>query len=304
MLYTPYRDFLAREFPSFRKVRKLPLSGGMSCPNLDGSRGRGGCAYCNNKSFSPVWDKACVSVEEQLQELLPKIRKKYRDAGILAYFQPYTNTYAPVERLRQVYEPVFASDEIAGVAIGTRPDCVADDVLELLAFENTRKKVILELGLQTANDETLGRIGRGHTLADFEDAVERAHAASLIVTTHVILGLPGETNDDFLKTAEVVRDLKISAVKIHPLHVVRNTRLADSFAKGEFSLLSFDGYCLAVANFIRTVGRDVAIERFSGEAQDETLIAPDWCGDRNRIVLRVEELLASHDSRLFPAAAF
>lgn len=304
MLYTPYRDFLAREFPSFRKVRKLPLSGGMSCPNLDGSRGRGGCAYCNNKSFSPVWDKAGVSVEKQIRELLPKIRKKYRDAGILAYFQPYTNTYAPVERLRQVYEPAFSSEDIAGVAIGTRPDCVADDVLELLAFENTRKKVILELGLQTANDETLGRIGRGHTRSDFDDAVERAHAANLIVTTHVILGLPGETNDDFLKTAEVVRDLKISAVKIHPLHIVRNTRLADSFAKGEFSLLSFEAYCEAVAAFIRTVGRDVAIERFSGEAQDETLIAPDWCGDRNRIVQRVEELLASHDSRLFPATAF
>ncbi len=292
MLYTPYRDFLAREFPAFRKVRKLPLSGGMSCPNLDGSRGRGGCAYCNNESFSPVWDKACVSVEEQIRELLPKIRKKYRDAGILAYFQPYTNTYAPVERLRRIYEPVFASEEIAGVAIGTRPDCVADDVLELLAWENSRKKVILELGLQTANDDTLKRIGRGHTVADFRDAVTRAHAAGLVVTTHVILGLPGETNEDFLKTAEVVRDLKISAVKIHPLHVVRNTRLADSFAKGEFSLLSFDDYCHAVANFIRTAGRDVAIERFSGEAQNETLVAPDWCGDRNGIVKRVDELLA------------
>lgn len=292
-LYTPYRDFLAREFPSFRKVRKLPLSGGMSCPNLDGNRGCGGCAYCNNKSFSPVWDKAGVSVEDQLKELVPKLRKKYRDAGILAYFQPYTNTYAPVERLRQIYEPVFASEEIAGVAIGTRPDCVAKDVLELLAFENSRKKVILELGLQTANDGTLERIGRGHTLSDFEDAVERAHAASLIVTTHVILGLPGETMDDFLRTAKVVRDLKISAVKIHPLHIVQNTRLADSFVRNEFSLISFDAYCEAVAAFIRTVGRDVAIERFSGEAQNETLIAPDWCGDRNRIVLRVEELLAA-----------
>lgn len=293
MLYTPYREFLAREFPEFKKVRKLPLSGGMSCPNLDGKAGNGGCAYCNNKSFSPVWDKARVSVQDQLDEFIPKLRKKYRDAGILAYFQPYTNTYAPVERLREVYEPVFASQEIAGVAIGTRPDCVADDVLELLAYENSRKKVILELGLQTANDETLERIGRGHTVEDFRDAVNRAHSAGLVVTTHVILGLPGETMEDFLWTARTVRDLKISAVKIHPLHIVKNTRLADSFEKGEFSLLAFDEYCRAVAAFIRTVGPDVAIERFSGEAQNETLVAPDWCGDRNRIVSRVEELLSA-----------
>lgn len=296
MLYTPYRDFLAREFPAFQKVRKLPLSGGMSCPNLDGSRGRRGCAYCNNKSFSPVWDKAGVSVEEQLAELVPKFRKKYRNAGILAYFQPYTNTYAPVEKLRQIYEPVFASEEIAGVAIGTRPDCVADDVLELLAFENSRKKVILELGLQTANDETLLRIGRGHSLSDFESAVSRAHAANLVVTTHVIIGLPGETMADFLKTAAVVRDLKISAVKIHPLHIVRNTRFADAFARNEFSLLSFEKYCEAVAAFIRVLGREVAVERFSGEAQNEMLVAPDWSGDRNRIVKKVEELLVGENA--------
>lgn len=292
MLYTPYRDFLSKVFPAYRKVRKLPLSGGMSCPNLDGSRGRGGCAYCNNKSFSPVWDMARVSVDRQLELQIPKLRRKYPDAGILAYFQPYTNTYAPVEELRRIYEPVFASAEIAGVVIGTRPDCVANDVLELLAFENSRKKVILELGLQTANDRTLERIGRGHSVEDFRDAVERARAAGLIVSTHVILGLPGETMDDFLRTAEVVRDLKIAAVKIHPLHIVRDTRLADSFARKEFSLLSFEDYASAVAAFIRTVGPEVAIERFSGEAQNDTLVAPEWSGDRNRIVSRVEKLLS------------
>lgn len=292
MFYTPYREFLAKVFPAYRKVRKLPLSGGMSCPNLDGSRGRGGCAYCNNKSFSPVWSMASVSVGEQLALQIPKLRKKYPDAGILAYFQPYTNTYAPVEELRRIYEPVFASAEIAGVAIGTRPDCVAEDVLELLAFENSRKRVILELGLQTANDKTLERIGRGHSVADFRDAVRRARSAGLIVTTHVIIGLPGETMGDFLQTAEVVRDLKVAAVKIHPLHIVRDTRLADSFARNEFSLLSFDEYTSAVAAFIRALGPDVAIERFSGEAQNDTLVAPDWAGDRNRIVSRVEKLLS------------
>lgn len=276
-------------------MRKLPLNGGMSCPNLDGTRGFGGCCYCNNKSFSPVWDKAGQSVQEQMAEYLPRIRRKYKDAGILAYFQPYTNTYAPVKRLREIYEPAFASDEVVGVSIGTRPDCVPPDVMELLEYENSRKPVILELGLQTANDETLKAIGRGHSVAEFEDAVKRAHSAGLWVTSHVILGLPGETLKDFEKTAEVIRDLGISAVKIHPLHIVRDTRLAESYRRGEFELLSFEAYCEAVARFIRIVGKDVAIERFSGEAQNETLVAPDWTGDRNRIVSQVERFLLAQN---------
>ena len=291
--YTTYKEFLAKVFPDFKRVRKLPLSGGMSCPNLDGSNGKGGCSYCNNKSFSPVWDKASVSVQEQIAEFLPRIRRKYKDAGILAYFQPYTNTYAPVERLREIYEPAFASNEIAGVAIGTRPDCVPDDVLELLAYENSRKPVILELGLQTANEETLKVIGRGHSVSDFCEASSRAHAAGLLVSSHVILGLPGENFRDFERTAEVIRETKMSAVKIHPLHIVRGTRLAESFARKEFELLSFDDYCKAVARFIQIVGKDVASERFSCEAQNETLIAPDWCGDRNQIVSKVEEILST-----------
>lgn len=293
--YTIYREFLAKIFPSWKRVRKLPLNGGMSCPNLDGTRGFGGCCYCNNKSFSPVWDKAGQSVQEQMAEYLPRIRRKYKDAGILAYFQPYTNTYAPVKRLREIYEPAFASDEVVGVSIGTRPDCVPPDVMELLEYENSRKPVILELGLQTANDETLKAIGRGHSVAEFEDAVKRAHSAGLWVTSHVILGLPGETLKDFEKTAEVIRDLGISAVKIHPLHIVRDTRLAESYRRGEFELLSFEAYCEAVARFIRIVGKDVAIERFSGEAQNETLVAPDWTGDRNRIVSQVERLLLAQN---------
>ena len=272
MLYFTYKEFLAQIFPEWKRVRKLPLNGGMSCPNLDGSRGKGGCSYCNNKSFSPVWDKAGVGVQEQIAEYLPRIRRKYKDAGILAYFQPYTNTYAPVDRLREIYEPAFASEEVIGVAIGTRPDTVPNDVMELLAYENSRKKVILELGLQTASDKTLERVGRGHTVADFTDAVKRAHEAELTVTSHVILGLPGETMEDFERTAQTIKDSGVSAVKIHPLHIVRGTRMAEEFERGEFGLLSFEDYCSAVARFIRIVGNSVAIERFSGEAQNETLI--------------------------------
>lgn len=288
MLYTPYRNFLSKVFPQFKRVRKLPLSGGMTCPNLDGKKGILGCTYCNNKSFSPVWDLAHVSVREQLETRIPGLRAKYPEAGILAYFQPYTNTYAPVERLREIFTPAFEHPEIAGVAVGTRPDCLSEETVALLAEFNQKKPVIVEIGLQTANDRTLERIHRGHTVGDFKEAVRRVRARGLWVTTHLILGLPGETISDFMETARVVRDLDISAVKIHPLHIVRGTRMAEQYAAGEFALLSFDAYCDAVASVIRVLGPQVAIERFSGESPDDLLIAPDWSGNRNQIVARVE----------------
>lgn len=291
MLYKPYRDFLAEVFPGFRKVRKMPLSGGMTCPNLDGTKGFSGCAYCNNRSFSPVWNLAKVSVEEQIATLLPPLREKYPEAGVLAYFQPYTNTYAPVDRLREILSAALFHPDVAGISVGTRPDCLADPVVELLAELNEKKRVIVEVGLQSAADKTLNAINRRHTFREFQEAVERLRRRGLSVTTHVIVGLPGESVPDFLSTARAVRDLGISAVKIHPLHIVCGTRLAEEYASAEFELLSFEDFCEAVALMILEMGTDVAIERFSGESPGDLLIAPSWSGDRNRIAACVENHL-------------
>ena len=203
MHYTPYRDLLLKIFPNYLKVRKLPLNGGMSCPNLDGTKGFSGCSYCNNRSFSPVFDQAKVSIQEQLDTFVPRLREKYPNAGILAYLQPYTNTHAPLEHLRGIIDPIIKHKEVAGLAIGTRPDCLEDEKIAYLAEMNRKKPIIVEIGLQTANDLTL---------AEFEDAVKRCQAAGLTVTTHVIVGLPGETLGDFKKTAQVVHDLHLAAV--------------------------------------------------------------------------------------------
>ena len=294
MHYKPYRDLLLELFPNYLKVRKLPLNGGMSCPNLDGTKGFSGCSYCNNRSFSPVFDEAKVSIQEQLEKYVPKLRDKYPNAGILAYLQPYTNTHAPLEHLREIIDPIIKHKEIAGLAIGTRPDCLEDEKIEYLAELNRKKPIIVEIGLQTANDLTLAGINRRHTLAEFEDAVKRSQAVGLTVTTHVIVGLPGEKMEDFKHTAQVVHDLKLAAVKIHPLHIVVGTVMAQDFAYGEVKLLSFEEYCEAVAEMIKIIGKDIAIERFSGESPSELLIAPNWCGERDKIIATVEKLLDSH----------
>lgn len=293
MHYKPYRDLLLELFPNYLKVRKLPLNGGMSCPNLDGTKGFSGCSYCNNRSFSPVFDQAKVSIQEQLEKYVPKLRDKYPNAGILAYLQPYTNTHAPIDHLRDIIDPIIKHKEIAGLAIGTRPDCLENEKIEYLAELNRKKPIIVEIGLQTANDLTLAGINRRHTLAEFEDAVKRCQAAGLTVTTHVIVGLPGEKMEDFKRTAQVVHDMNLAAVKIHPLHIVVGTALAQDYINKEFKLLTFEEYCEAVAEMIKIIGTDIAIERFSGESPSEMLIAPDWCGERDKIIATVEKLLGN-----------
>lgn len=292
MHYKPYRDLLLELFPNYLKVRKLPLNGGMSCPNLDGTKGFSGCSYCNNRSFSPVFDQAKVSIQEQLEKFVPKLRDKYPNAGILAYLQPYTNTHAPLEHLKGIIDPIIKHKEVAGLAIGTRPDCLEQDKVDYLAELNRKKPIIVEIGLQTANDLTLAGINRHHTLAEFEDAVHRCKAAGLTVTTHVIVGLPGEKMEDFKRTAQVVHDLQLAAVKIHPLHIVVGTAMAQDFISGEFKLLSFEEYCKAVAEMIKIIGPEIAIERFSGESPSDMLIAPNWCGERDKIIATVEKLLS------------
>lgn len=287
MSYTPYRNLLLKIFPNYLKVRKLPLNGGMTCPNLDGTKGFSGCSYCNNRSFSPVFDQAKVSIQEQLEKFIPFIRHKYPHAGILAYLQPYTNTHAPLEHLRGIIDPIINHNEIAGLAIGTRPDCLEDEKIEYLAELNRKKPIIVEIGLQTANDLTLAGINRHHTLKEFEDAVMRCKAMGLIVTTHVIVGLPGESMNDFKYTAQVIHDMKLAAVKIHPLHIVVGTVMAQDYIAGEIKLLEFEEYCDAVAEMIKIIGPETAIERFSGESPSEMLLAPSWCGERDRIIAEV-----------------
>jgi hypothetical protein len=301
--YRTYREFLQERFPALRHVRKVTLDAGFTCPNLDGTRGVGGCNYCDNRSFSPALALRGESIRQQLDSQIPKIRAKFPAAGILAYFQAYTNTYAPVETLAEIYEPALQHPDVVGLSIGTRPDCLGDDVLELLRTISRRKPLILEVGLQTANEESLLHMGRGHTAQEFHHCIQRC--VKLVAEerilgfpgfdlgTHLIVGIAGENLHDFENTAQCVAQYPFSAVKIHPLHVVKGTRLAQEYLRGDLHILSFEDYCQAVARMLQIIPRTTAIERFTGDAPGESLLAPPWCGDRNAIVKRVEEILGN-----------
>lgn len=300
--FRTYREYLQERFPEFRHVRKVTLDAGFTCPNLDGTKGRGGCSYCDNRSFSPALANRGASIRAQLDLQIPKVQSKYAGAGIIAYYQPYTNTYAPLEQLEQAYRPALEHPQVAGISIGTRPDCLGKDVVEYLCQISTIKPLIVEIGLQSAHDRSLQRMGRGHTRDEFEtclryctEVLQREHAAGhrgFDLATHLILGLPGESMEHFVETAHCVAQFPFQAVKIHPLHIVRGTRLAQEWLATDFPMLCFEDYCQAVARVIRILPSHVAIERFTGDAPGDSLLAPDWCGDRTRIVKRVEEILA------------
>jgi radical SAM protein (TIGR01212 family) len=270
-----YKDFLKEVFPQCERVRKVVLNAGFSCPNLDGVAGKGGCAYCNNKSFSPV-AATNFSVMEQLKNGI-------KNANVLAYFQSYTNTYAPAQKLRETFTPVIMHKNVAGIAVGTRPDCLPPQIVELLAELNGIKPVIVEIGVQTVNDQTLKNINRNHTAECTSTAALLCKNSKLLTTAHVIIGLPGETMDDFVNTAKFIKECGFSAVKIHPLHIVKGTRFEEEYREGKIELMSFDDYCKATAEFIRIVQPSIAIERVSGKSPASLLIAPTWSGDRNRI---------------------
>lgn len=299
--YKTYREYLKERYPAFRHVRKVTLDAGFTCPNIDGTKGKGGCNYCDNRSFSPALALRGELISEQLEQQIPRIRQKYKDAGIIAYFQAYTNTYAPVERLSDLYNTALNHPDVIGLSIGTRPDCLPDDVLDLLMHVSRQKPVLLEVGIQTANDASLERMGRGHTRQDFATAMDRiaewnakeiaAGYSGIDLGTHLIVGLAHETLNDFLETARFISQYPLKAVKIHPLHIVRGTRLAREWERGEVPMIDFETYCQAVAQMLKIIPTSMAIERFTGDAPADSLLAPSWCGDRNAIVKRVEELL-------------
>lgn len=269
-------------------VHKLSLAGDFTCPNRDGTLGRGGCAFCNVRSFGR--DAAALSISQQLAR---EKAKTDRARLYLAYFQAYTSTYAEVETLRALYDEATSAADVAGLCVGTRPDCVPDAALDLLAaYRDAGNEVWLELGLQTAHDRTQVLIRRGHTLADYRDAVRRAHARGLKVCAHLIVGLPGEGKDDARSTLDTVLDIGVEGLKLHPLMIVRGSRMAAQYRRGEVSPMALDDYADLAECLIRHTPPEVVYHRISATAQAPTLIAPDWCGPRWAALQAIGERLA------------
>lgn len=273
------------------KVHKLTLHGGFSCPNRDGTIGRGGCTFCNVASFADE-NTQYLSIKEQLAQRASEISRAQK---YLAYFQAYTSTYAEMQALKRMYEEALTEANIVGLCVGTRPDCVPDPVLDLLTdYHNQGYEVWLELGLQTANDKTLKRINRGHDFAAYAQTTKKARARGLKVCTHLIVGLPDETHADNMLTLEKLLEVGTDGIKLHPLHIVEGSTMAKSWRAGRLSEISLEDYSHIAGEMIRHTPIDIVYHRISASARRPTLLAPAWCESRWPVMTEIGRYLEKH----------
>jgi radical SAM protein (TIGR01212 family) len=276
--YYAFSQFLRQRFGT--RVYRVTVDGGFTCPNVDGTVAVGGCVYCDNRSFSPNRRLPRTPVREQVRRGVAILEKRYGADRFLAYFQAATNTYAPVEKLRRLYDEALDHPQVVGLAIGTRPDCVPEPVLELIQGYARDRYVCLELGLQTIHDRSLDWMNRGHHYDAFVDAVQRCQGRGLDLCAHVIIGLPGESPADNLATADALAALPVQAVKIHNLHVVRNTPMEEMYLAGTVRMIERDEYVQIVCDFLERLPPHMVIQRLNGDAPPDYLVAPAWCLDK------------------------
>ena len=276
------------------RVHKIAIDAGFTCPNRDGSIGRGGCTFCNNVSFSPNGRKP-DHIAEQIDSGRRVIRKRTGATKYIAYFQAYTNTYADTRELSRLYDQALKEPDVIGLDVGTRPDCVPDEVLDLLQdYQDQGYEVWLELGLQSAHDMTLSRVNRGHGFAEYAQAVQKARSRGLKVCTHLILGLPGESTTHHIASLNKVLKLGVDGLKLHPLHVVKGTRLANEWRRGEYRPLSMEAYISDVVEIISRTPEEVVFHRVTGTASSDILLAPGWCSKKWQVLNRITTELARH----------
>lgn len=296
MRYNDFAGFLAGEFPF--KVQKISVNAGFTCPNRDGTKGFGGCTYCNNQTFNPAYCRDDRSVTMQLEEGKRFFARKYPQMKYLAYFQAYTNTYGELELLKRMYEEALAVEGVVGLVIGTRPDCMPDSLLDYLEEVNRRTFLLVEYGIESADDRTLEQINRGHSFACTEDAVRRTAARGIRTGGHVILGLPGESREDLIKQAERLSELPLTTLKMHQLQLIRGTRMAHEYAlhPEEFHLFSADEYIDLVIDYVEHLRPDLILERFVSQSPRELLIAPDWGLKNHEFTDRVKKRMKERDA--------
>lgn len=296
-LYNDFPTFLRKHFSA--KVQKISLNAGFTCPNRDGTKGWGGCTYCNNQTFNPDYCRVEKSVSVQLDEGKKFFAHKYPEMKYLAYFQAYTNTYAELESLKRKYEEALSVKDVVGLVIGTRPDCMPEDLLCYLENLNKQTFLLVEYGIETTNDRTLKRINRGHTYAQTKETVERTVARGILTGGHVILGLPGESREEIVSQAGVLSQLPLATLKIHQLQLIRGTRMAHEYAEQpeDFHLFTDVGeYIELVIDYIEHLRSDLVLERFVSQSPKELLIAPDWGLKNYEFTMRLQKRMKERDA--------
>ena len=286
------------------KVQKITIDAGFTCPNRDGKVGRGGCTYCNNQTFNPAYCHRHLPVREQMIEGISFFAHKYPTMRYIAYFQAYTNTYDSLDKLKERYEEALEVDGCVGIVIGTRPDCMPEELLDYLQELSQRTFVLVEYGIESTDDATLLRINRGHDYACAADAVKRTAARGIPVGAHIILGLPGEDRDALMHQASILSQLPITTLKLHQLQLIRGTRMAKEYEESpdDFSLFALDDYIETVIDYIERLRPDIVLERFASQSPKELLIAPDWGVKNHELVDKVKRRMrerSTYQGRLF-----
>jgi len=294
--YLNYNQILKTEFSE--RVQKISINAGFTCPNRDGSKGTGGCTYCNNQTFSPEYCTSNKSVSKQVEEGIAFFHHKYKAQLYLAYFQSYTNTYDSLDNLKAIYEEALSYPNVIGLVVGTRPDCVSDELLDYFAGLAKKYYVMIEYGIESTRDETLLFINRGHNYACAEKAIRDTASRGIRVGAHIILGLPGEERETILSHADILSQLPISVLKIHQLQLVRGTKMALQFSEHPewFHLYSATEYIDLAIDFVERMNPDIAIERFVSQSPKELLIAPEWGLKNFEFTAKIEKRLTERNA--------
>jgi|UniRef100_UPI0040271F24 radical SAM protein, TIGR01212 family len=273
-LYNDYGSWIRSQF-NFR-IQKISIDGGFSCPNRDGTVSAGGCTFCDNRTFNPSYCNPAKSIREQIQTGKDFFARKYPTMRYLAYFQAYSNTYAPLDTLRRRYEEALSQDGVVGIVIGTRPDCVTEETLDYLEELSRSTFVIVEYGIESVDNATLKRINRGHTFECSRDAIIATHERGILTGGHIILGLPGETAEDNIRQAAETSALPLDILKLHQLQIIRGTQLAEDYLSKPFKLYTADEYIDVCIRYIERLRKDLVLERFVSQSPADMLIAPKW----------------------------
>lgn len=274
MFYRDYSHWIREQFPY--RVQKISVDAGFSCPNRDGRLSTGGCTFCDNKTFNPTYCNRSKSITRQLEEGKAFFSWKYPDMRYLAYFQAYSNTYGTLSELKAKYEEALSVDGVVGLVVGTRPDCITDETLAYLQQLNRQTFILVEYGVESANDATLRRVNRGHTFECSRQAIVKTHRLGILTCAHVILGLPGEDEREMLRQASLISELPIDILKLHQLQVIKGTPLAKEFAEHPFPVFTASEYADIVIKYISRLRSDIVLERFVSQSPPEMVVAPKW----------------------------
>ena len=302
MEYLSFNKYLKDKFG--QKVYKISLDGGFTCPNRDGKAGTRGCIFCSKGGSGDFAESREMSITEQIESGKKKVEKKIKSGKYIAYFQAFTNTYAPVETLRQKYEEAINHPDIVALSIATRPDCLGDDVLRLLDEMNKIKPVFVELGLQTIHQKSAKYIRRGYDLSVYDKAVRDLKKIGVNIVVHVILGLPNESENDMLETVKYVCESGANGIKLQLLHVIDGTDLAKDYEKGLFKTLEFDEYVNLIVKCVKIIPKDIVIHRLTGDGAKKDLIAPLWSADKKRVLNAINKALRENQSKTLADVEF